>query len=82
MKLSDKLFNLLKSSGKPFDTMNFTDDSFNFSFKASIGKVTFCNLEDFDLNLYGGTDEGGHWLVNIYSLEECTEEELLYMKIQ
>jgi hypothetical protein len=82
MKLSDKLLNLLKDKAKPFKGFHAKDYAFSHSFKSSIGEVTFCNLEDFDLNLYGGTDEGGHWLVNIYSLEECTDEELLFMKLQ
>jgi hypothetical protein len=82
MKLSDKVLNLLKSSGKPFEKLPFPDDYLSCSFESPIGEVTLYTLDVYTFNLYGGTDEIGNWFMDIYSLEECTDEELLFMKLQ
>jgi hypothetical protein len=81
MKLSDKVLNLLKDTGKPFETLHATDDYSSYAFEASIGEVTFYTL-GCTFNIYGGTEDTGGWLVDIYSLDECTDEELLFIKLQ
>jgi len=85
MKLSDKVLELLNS--RNISVRHLIEDTENLvQFDFSIGLTRYTLYEDKDgyLNLYGNYNTKtrlGGWITDMYSIEEVTDEEILFLKL-
>jgi hypothetical protein len=85
MKLSDKVLDLLSSCN--IIVQHFTEDTETpVHFDFSLGETQYTLYVDIDgyINLYADYNTKtrlGGWITDMYSIEDATDEEMLFLKL-